>query len=390
MNILITSSYRVDSETGTSQITLDLCRWLSKKNKVFYLCLGGSNSTEKINKNLVYRKIPSISMGRANFPLITPLLEERLYSEFEKFSPDIVHAQNSIFTSKLTQKWAKKNKVPFVVTFHHVPTEPIQHLIPKFSKNILTKVAQEFYTQTSLKSFLQETYGVIALNQIIKNSIRKIDNRIKVKIINNGVDLKNIYKLSSNGKNKNKTKKTVNFFCLGSYTERKNQEYLIRVFSKLPENYKLTCYGNKRTGREYYLKLKLLKIKLNTKNVFLNGYLNNGKLLRIIRNHDYLVSASLKEAQSLAIINSLALGKPIIALENETTKEFINKKVGLVIPQNTTPKKFSKKLETYISSINYDCVSKNCRQESKRFDIEKTTKDMEKFYKSFTTLKCKV
>lgn len=377
MNILITSSYRTDSETGTSQVAKLLSKKLSQKHKVLYLCLGSKNSTQKINRNLVYRKISSINMGRATFPIITPFLEEKLYQEIEKFSPDVIHAQNSIFTSKLVQNYAENNNVPFIVTFHHVPTEPIQHLLPNISKNKVAKLAQEFYSQISLKSFLSKSDAVIALNQTIKNSIREVDKKIKVKIINNGVDLDYIH-----GIKKRKVKKEViNFFALGSYSERKNQEYLLKVFSYLPPNFKLSCFGNKKTGREYYLKLELLKAKLNLKNVFLSGYIKNGELLKIISNYNYFVSASLKEAQSLAVIYSLALGKPIISLENETTKEFTNRSVGIVLPQKTTPKVFAKSLEKYVRSVDYHKTSQKCTSESKKFDIKKTLKEIEEFYK---------
>lgn len=377
MNILITSSYRPDSETGTSQVTQELCRYLSKKHKILYLCLGKKYEKEKISSNLTYLKIPSIDLGKFALPLITPGLIVDLNKDFNRFKPNIIHAQNSIFTSKLTQGWANENNIPFVVTFHHIPTEAVNHLLPKLSKNILAKVVQEFYTQSSLKSFLKKTDGVIALNSKIEKSVKEVDKSIKIKQINNGLNLKKIYNL----KPSSTKSKYIRFFTLGSYTERKNQEYLVKVFSKLPSNYVLDCFGNKKTGREYYLKLKLLKSTLGVKNVNLNDYLENGDLLKKIKNHQFFVSASLKEAQSLAVIQSLALGKPIIVLENETTKEFKNKNVGLILPQKTTPTTFSKELINFVVIPNYEKISKNCKRESKKFNIEKTTKQIEKYYK---------
>jgi len=334
MKIIIASSYKTDSETGTSQVSQLLAKALSKKNKVIYICLGNKFEKIKYEKNLTYIKIPSLDIGKVAIPLINPLLINKLTKEFDNFKPDIVHGQNSVLVSELVLQWANTNNVPFVVTFHHIPTEGIEHILPKISENILAKLAQEFYTEISLKNFLSRSSGVIALNKSVKKSIRKINKKIKIDIVNNGLFLDKYLNIKTREPNYDKIK----FIFLGSYNERKNQKYLVDVFSHLPSNFNCNCYGNIKTGNNYYKKLKEIIAKKNAKNIHLENYLKSNKVLQAFSKADFFISASIKEVQSLAVIQSLAAGKPIIVLDNETTKEFKNENVGLILPKSTPTK----------------------------------------------------
>lgn len=378
MKIVVASTYKIDSETGVAFVSNDLVRALSIQNEVLYICLGERYSFTEISNKLSILKIPSIDIGRATIPLITPDVMIKVFDKLDNFHPDIIHTQNSILNSKLVQMWANINSVPLVVTFHHIPTESIEHIVPKLSKYKFAKIIQEFYVNTNLKKFIKDTGGVIALNENIKNSIRQIDKNIKIKIINNGLDLDNLFKIKTNTVNLKK----INFLFVGSYTERKNQKYLIQVFSHLPESYQLICHGKKKTGGEYLHQLNNLLTSLNVKNVILNDYTDN--LVKIYKKADYFVTASIKEAQSLAVIQALAAGKPVIGIENETTLEIINNSNGLVVPKQTTPENFAKKIIKLVNKNNYKKMSSNARRTSFKFDIKKVVPKIEKFYKSLS------
>jgi glycosyltransferase involved in cell wall biosynthesis len=379
MKIVLATSYKIENETGTAYVSNELANALSRKNDVLLLCLGDKYTFINVSKNLKLLKIPSIDIGKLTLPIITPDVVIKVFKYLNKFSPDIVHAQNSILNSSLVQTWTLNNKVPLVVTFHHIPTQSIEHIIPKLSKTRFVKLVQEFYVNTNLKKFLKYTDGVIALNKTVEDSIRQIDKKVRIKIINNGLNLNDLLKIKINNIN---SSKRIDFIFLGSYTERKNQEYLIKIFSYLPNNYYLTCYGKKENSEEYLRKLYKLSNKLKVKNVKLEDYTNN--LVAVFEKSDFFVTASLKEAQSLAIIQALAAGKPVIGIENETTLEIINGKNGLIIPKKTSPKKFAQKIVELISKNNYKRLSRESRKTSKKFKIEKVVLKIEKFYKSIS------
>jgi len=165
---------------------------------------------------------------------------------------------------------------------------------------------------------------------------------------------------------------------MGSYMGNKNQEFLVKAFSYLPENYVLYLNGNIQTGLSYVKKLQRIIKKKNIQNVKIGGFLKQNMLLKQLKKSDYFVSASLKEVQSLSVIEALAAGKPVIALKNETINELIDNKNGLKLPQNITPEKFAGEIKKYTekNSKNYNQISKNCRKSVKRFDEEKVVQKL--------------
>lgn len=377
MRIVITSNYRVGNETGTAHIAEELSEYLAKINKVTYVCLGKKFEISR-NNNLTLFKIPSIEIGGVSVPLITPDVIYELFTYLKNFNPDVIHAQNSLFICNLAQIWANFNQIPFIVTFHHIPDQAIEHLFPKLSKNIFSTLVQDLYEEFSLKKFLNNSDGVIALNTFVYESIQKVDGSVPIKIINNGLNLDKLFSIKLRVKSKNK----VNFVFVGSYNERKNQEFLVKSFAYLPSAYSLNLYGNKKSGKDYVKKLVLQIKKSKLKNVFINDYHNN--ITEIYKGTDFFISASLKEAQSLVVVEALASGIPVIGLENETIINLINKDNGLTCSKNISPKKFAELTLNFIKNGNYKNLSKNARGSTEGFKIENVALKIKKVYDSTT------
>lgn len=374
MRIVITSNYKVGNETGTAYVAEVLSKYLSKKHEVTYICFGKKFKVSKKIKNLIILTIPSIDISGFSFPLITPNVIFKTFKFLNEFEPNIVHSQNTLFISNLVQIWANLNNIPFFVTFHHIPTQAVEHLLPKFKKSLFSNLVQDLYKELSLKSFLKNTDQVIALNKLVENSIRRVNSTIPVQIIGNGLDLSKLLSI----KIKTDMSKNIKFIFLGSYNERKNQEFLIKTFRNLPNNWNLNLYGNLSTNVAYVEKLKSLIKKFKLKNIFLNEYEKD--VTRVFKNADFFISSSLKEAQSLAIIQSLAAARPVIGLENETVLELINDKNGLRCGSDINSKQFAKKIIDFVKKCNYKFISKESRKSALQFKIEDVVLKIENLY----------
>lgn len=377
MRIVITSNYELGNETGSAKVAELMSNKLSANNSVLFICVGNIFDEIKKNKNLTIVTVPSIRIGKVYFPIITPILMYQVFRKLDQFKPDVVHAQNSVLISSLARIWANLYNIPFVVTFHHIPTEAFEHVVPSLSKTSIANLVQEIYEEISLKNFLQKTNLVISQNDRIVKSIKSIYKKAKIEIINNGVEIKKLNSIRSKF-----NKKLINFIFLGSYNLRKNQKFLVKAFKYLPKNYYLNLYGNISTGKDYSNQI-INYIKSNKiKNVSVNDFEKD--LVKVFNKTDFFVSASKKEAQCLSIIQSMAAGKPVIGLSNETIDDLVNKNNGLALKSSTSPKKFAINLEKFVETIDYSKFSKQNKKDSKEFDIDNVVSKTEEAYKGLS------
>jgi glycosyltransferase involved in cell wall biosynthesis len=378
MKIVIVSSYNIGNETGTAKISERLSDHFSKNHQMLYVCLGKKFKLQQIGKNLDYLKIPAVEIGGLWIPKITPKIKNKVFEHLSQFQPDVIHAQNVVFTGLLTLLWAKQNDIPFVVTFHSLPSEGIRYVFPKLKKDKVISTIDYKLSSGYVKRLLKNVDMVVALNKSVNKSISKLNSSTPTTIIRNGLELAPFSNLAVNT-----NKKNVNFIFLGTYMGRKNQEFLVKTFKYLPKNYKLNLYGNLKSGQFYVKKLKKIIKKGIITNVKINGFISQRKVYKALEKANYFVSASLKEVQSLVIIEALAAGLPVIGLKNETINELINRKNGLKLPQKTTPKAFAQQLQIFVEKTNnnYTVISENCRRSVKQFDISLVTHDLINAYK---------
>ena len=243
MKIAIVSIYNIGNETGTAKVSERLSKQLSRNNKVMYLCLGKKYSLRSV-KNLTILTVPSVPISGVHVPKITPKIIENIKRDLSKFAPDVIHSQNIFFISLIALIWAKENNVPFIVTFHSFPSEGISYVFPKLTKGNIISTIDFKLTSSYVRRFLKNVDLVIALNEHVVRSVRKITHETPVTVINNGIDLNVFYNIPAKA-----PVKQVNFCYLGSYVGRKNQEFLVRAFGHLPKNYQLDLYGNPESGK---------------------------------------------------------------------------------------------------------------------------------------------
>jgi len=366
MKVVLISNYRIGAETGTARICEELAQFFSEHIQILYICLGEKLEIQKINKNLIYLKIPSFYFIRGYIPVLTYNVKKTIEKELDVFSPDIIHAHNIVYSASIALEWSIKKSVPYVLTFHYLPAKGVEFI---FLKNPFIKILKKVNTKLNERYtnlFLNSVRVVITQNRHVEKSIRAINKKVPFVRINNGINLASFLRI--NKKTISKVKKLV---YIGSYIPRKNQEYLLKAVQHLHSKIKLNLYGNTITGRKYIKVLKRKIAKFHLKNISINGYLKRKKLVSVFQSSDFFVSASLMEVQSLVIIEALASGIPVVSLENETTKDWINIKNGFLLKRNSSPREFARKLENLfsLSNADYRKLSQNARETSKNFDI---------------------
>jgi len=258
--------------------------------------------------------------------------------------------------------WAKENGVSFFYTSHVLPTKLSDFGSREFSKE-LGRLLDSRLLKKYFLNFYNSCDGIIALNKVAENDIKKFGYKGQIFVIPNGRNLE-LYK-DEKVINLSKEKHLV---FVGWLSVRKNQKYLLEVMRFLPKSYSLDLIGG-ALSEKYLSELKKYAQKYKLNNVNFVGQVDYSKIPKYLQGAFAFVSASKMEVQSLVILEALASGTPVIGLANETVDELIDERVGVRLPKNTSAKDFAKEVEKLASlnSLDYKKMSENTRGRVKDF-----------------------
>lgn len=134
----------------------------------------------------------------------------------------------------------------------------------------------------------------------------------------------------SGWKNKKKYSITATkFLMIGNLCKRKRQLDVIEAISSLNYSLNLTLVG--RPDETDYSDEILFKINYPHNKVFLHQELEYHKINDFILNYDAVISFSKEENNSIALIESIASGIPIIATPTGNYRTYRNHRVGCVL-----------------------------------------------------------
>jgi len=213
----------------------------------------------------------------------------------------------------------------------------------------------------------------------------------KITIIYNGLDLDYIKNIRPDKKKLRNIGINETDIVVGMAANLNSQKRHIdfikaaEIVRKEIKNIKFILAGSKSSGKkgyEYmdYLKKEIRKSELNNDVIF-TGFRED--ILKIIASLDLTVLPSINEGASNFIMESIALGKPVVATNSGGNPEFIQDKInGFLVPIKN-PKKLAKAIIKIIKNPanagKMRAANKNLSK--KMFNIKKTVTIYEKLYK---------
>ena len=179
----------------------------------------------------------------------------------------------------------------------------------------------------------------------------------------------------------------------GRLEERKGirilAQALPKVFAKNP-NLKMVFVGDYHVEKKHGKSIKhsdvkkylLAKNKRFAKNLIFINHLPHKNLNPIINNAKLVVLPSLWEAVGFTCLESMALGKPVLATSGSGFEEQIVKdgKYGFLVKPNDATALAYKILEC-LNSKNLNLVGGEAKERAKFFSNKKITKEMINYYK---------
>ncbi len=347
-------------------------------HEVQYFGMYDEKNTVGNSKGLYTKNMDFHSTGIARF--LYPLriiysfeARKKIMEVIESFKPDIVHMNNINF--QLTPSiiyGAKKKKVPVVQTVHDYQMICPNHLLYNFDKNTPCEKCVDLSHINCIKnkcihgSLVKSILGVIeAKFYSFLKTYKKVDlfvcpsNFLERKL------------LSAKEYYKGKTKTIHNFIDKEKFSkeESKEKDYilfvgrlsgekgieLIKDTAKLLPEYKFVVAGS---GPDE----EILK---GISNIHLAGFLTGEKLTELMGEAKVLLLPSVcYENCPLSILESHALGVPVVTMNKGGMAELVKDKVTGTLVDESTPEAISQKLkETLENEDYYKNLKDNCKKE---------------------------
>ncbi len=362
MKILVVSSHEHLHGGGEGRLAFEFAVEMSRRHQVALVYPGGPPDRLPHGARLQVYTIRSIDYV---VPALTGGELRALFRFLNDFQPDVIHSHTPWFMGAIIQFWAYVHGVPYFFTAHELPSKILEWGLVRYMKGVSRTGLLHVLTRTYLVTFCRHCTGVVALNQAAARDIRGIGYRGRLSIIPNGRTLA-LY----DGKEPadiGEAEKILAF--VGDILPRKNQKFLVQVLSHLPPNYRLLLIGHDvdhRYRRE-------IDASLNAdlrRRVTFTGKLPHEQVPRHLARTHLWVSASLMEVQSLAVLEALASGTPVLGLSNETIDELVDARVGGRLARGTTPQQFAREVRRLCEGdpASYAELCRGARQRALPFD----------------------
>tara|TARA_R100000306_G_C4380803_1_gene144219 strand:- start:242 stop:1315 length:1074 start_codon:yes stop_codon:yes gene_type:complete len=179
-----------------------------------------------------------------------------------------------------------------------------------------------------MKPLYKTADAIIAQSTDILNDLIKVYDlpEEKISIINNPITrdkLKDKNNLSSN---------EIKLLTIGRFSPEKGYDRLLQIVHKLPSNYTLKIMGDGALVGE--IKDTAKKLKIEDRIDFL-GFLLEEQKLQVMRESDVYVQTSYVEGFPNSLLQSVAIGLPVIAYDVPGgTREIVNDINGCLVPDD--------------------------------------------------------
>lgn len=299
-----------------------------------------------------------------------------------------LHFENSGDILSWGNLWRTLSEVkPDVVVSHLFFTNTAMRLLkPFFGYKIITVEHNTYIKKKSFEIFIDYilsslTYKIVAVSKTVKAFTAKQENisEDKFEVVLNGVDLKAIDSFKSLNSSSD-IRKELNvrddqkvFINVGRLTNQKNQKLLIESFmlylKKDPESV-LFILGEGALFEEFKKDIASRKLE---NSIRLMGARSDVYKFYMIA--DAFMSTSTIEGLSIAYLESLAFGVPIIATKTAGTDEIIKEGInGYFIEANT--KSAVEGIEKFLVSA--DKLKSGALESSKEYSIQKNVSAYER------------
>lgn len=335
MRIVFVTTFPSAESGGAGRVAHELAVATAGRHEVTLVCSGDRTELCRLGENLP-EVVRVATRGIGDIRL--PDLRGRRWLEalLDNLQPDIVHAHDFSILSLWFQDWAWRCGRPFVVTLHCLPSQA-EAFSAEEKSPFLQVLAQSPLFRLFIRLYLGRCSGVIALNEAMERDLRRFGYRGPLYRVPNGRELGVYASLPT----ADPTQPEKRLLFVGALARRKNQRYLLEMMENLEVPARLVLVGEP-AERGYLNELGSFIAARGLRNVDIVGAVPHSAIPRHLQSAHVFVSASRLEVQSLAVIEALASGTPVVGLANQTVDELVDEAVGRRLPADASPAEFGR------------------------------------------------
>jgi len=304
-------------------------------------------------------------------------LQKRTDQLLSVIKPDVVHIQSHVIVGRYLSKSALKQHIRLVATNHTMPENLIRYsvLIPKFAEALAMKWAWS------------DAARVIKRASVITTPTRKAAEILEqntditgVLAISCGIDAKQFAHTSP------VSNKEPRALFVGRLDYEKHIHVLIEAFAALPDNMKavleLVGDGGERASLERWAE------ELNVKDrVIFRGHVSEAELRNAYERATVFVMPSIAELQSIATMEAMASGRPVIGANAAALPHLIHDGENGYLFEQEDVSALTRRLKEIFEAKPQELqrMANSSLQLIKSHDIDRTLDIFEKVYRGQST-----
>jgi glycosyltransferase involved in cell wall biosynthesis len=315
MKILLGTDTYYPNVNGASYFTQRLATELERYGETVHVICPSQNRQATISwhEDVLINGIPSLTIPLYSALRFSPLpiVYEQILSAVEQFNPDVIHIQDHFFIGRALTSIARRLNIPIIATNHFIP-ENLTAQLWFLTKNARRVV--DHFIWNDLRTVYNRV-GLITTPSTIGAQILK-HNGISglVSVVSCGVDLEVFMprQKADPFRNKYELKSLPTYMYVGRLDREKQIDQLIRALPLVRRvvDAQLVIIGK---GKQFSALSALVKREGVVDRVIFTGFIPDDELPHAYAACDVFCIAGTAELQSIATLESMASGKPVIA-----------------------------------------------------------------------------
>jgi len=329
---------------GVSLAAKNYAYWLHQKNQPVCVITPKSPNYSDNEPYPIYRYTSIPIIGRKPYRIGLPDIDFQFKTELEQISFGLVHAHCPFSSGRLALSIAKKQKIPFVATFHSKYRDDFEHSV--HNKYIAKQMTNEII------KFFEKADEVWIPQASVEETIREYGFKGKVEIVDNGNDfatnnpIEPIKKAARANLNIHETEMV--FLFVGQHIWEKNTRLIIETLAQIKDlPFKMFFIGIGYAASD--LKQLTEELGLSNKVEFVGMITDRDKLKQYYAAADLFLFPSIYDNAPLVIREAGAMHTPSVLVKGASSAENIKDNFNGFLIDNSI-ESFASKLRELLNS----------------------------------------